>query len=166
MSQFVCGKDKDLNCLPALARQSGESMSTMFLPGMHRHTTHKTGRSGFASWVLAGGLLSLAIPALAQLPIRFDNTTGQVGHHMVAQPGVAKGVCGGSWNSDEPNVVRGALPPGLRIVNADIVGTPQQPGRWIVTLRFARIECGGKIYPDQDVAVTLEIKGIAPRRVQ
>ena len=85
---------------------------------------------------------------------------------MVVQPGIANGVCGGSWNSDEPYVIRGALPPGLKIADANIVGTPQQPGLWIVTLRFARIECGGKIYPDQEVAVTLEIKGIAPRRVQ
>lgn len=140
-------------------------MSNIYLHGMPGHKTHKAGRNGFVAWVLAGGLLS-AVPALAQLPIRFDNTTGQVGHHMIAQPGIARGICGGSWNSDEPYVVGGALPPGLRIVNSDIVGTPQQPGRWIATLRFARIECGGKTYPDQEVVVTLEIKGIAPRRVQ
>ena len=140
-------------------------MRTVFLLQIPHAIIHKANRWGFAACLLMGGLLS-ADTALAQLPINYDNTTGQVGHHMVVQPGIARGICGGGWNSDEPSVVLGTLPPGLKIMNANIVGTPQQPGRWVVTLQFARIECGGKIYPDQEVSVTLEIKGIAPRRVQ
>lgn len=140
-------------------------MSTIFLLRIPDSITHKASRWGFVAWLFMGGLLS-AGTALAQLPIQYDNTTGQAGHHMIVQPGIARGICGGGWNSDEPYVVAGTLPPGLKIMNANIVGTPQQPGRWVVTLQFARIECGGKIYPDQEVSVTLEIKGIAPRRVQ
>lgn len=141
-------------------------MSTIYLLRMPGHTTHKAARSGFVSWVLAGGLLS-AVPALAQFPVHIANTTGQVGHHMVAETRIPRGSCSDSGDSfSVPYVVGGSLPLGMRIEGSDIVGTPKQPGRWLVTLRYDRIRCKGKDYPAQDVPVTFDIQGIAPRRIQ
>ena len=125
----------------------------------------RAARTGFASWLLAG-LLS-ATPAWAQFHIVLMNTNGQVGHHMVAETRVPTGTCRQPGDSiSPPYVVAGRLPPGMKVEGLDIVGTPQQPGRWLVTLRYDGIRCGGHDHPTQDLPATFEIQGIAPRRVQ
>lgn len=110
---------------------------------------------------------SLAQPAAggppASLSISYSGTTGKVGHHMSISP-VSN--CGGEW-SIHPQVrpsLRGSLPPGMKLNDFLIEGIPQQPGRWQVWVSFSTI-CQGKLYSAQDVAVTLNIEGIAPRRI-
>ncbi len=99
---------------------------------------------------------------LQQLTIYYDNTSGKAGFHMVAQ---ARANCPVTWYSDKPSIVEGYLPPGLKLDNWNIVGTPQQPGNWLVKVRFTTITCQGTSYPNQDVNVFFNIQGDAPREL-
>ena len=82
---------------------------------------------------------------------------------MIAVP---RARCPESWQSSRAILRGGSLPPGLRRGrHNDIEGTPRRPGRWSVTLEFTGIRCRGKRYPDQNVNVDFNIKGLAPRRV-
>lgn len=99
----------------------------------------------------------------AKLNIYYTGEFGKVGYHMTAIP---RANCPVTWNSNNPSIIRGELPPGLRLDGFDVVGTPQQPGNWNVVIRFTNIFCQGKLYPDQDVSVYFVIQGDAPRKLR
>ncbi|MFQ5692430.1 MAG: hypothetical protein ACE5IM_05230 [Nitrospinota bacterium] len=99
----------------------------------------------------------------ASLPIWYRGTSGKVGYHMIAEP---RARCGSTWQSSTATLVSGRLPAGLRLRGSRIEGTPQSPGKWQVTVRFTGIKCRGKSYPDQNVEISFNIEGFAPRRVK
>jgi len=98
-----------------------------------------------------------------QLKIYYDTTAGKAGHHFVSQ---SRGNCPAGWTSNNPFITGGELPPGLELNAHTIVGTPQQPGNWLVKLRFTSIICQGRSYPDEDVSVYFSIQGDAPRKLK
>ena len=95
--------------------------------------------------------------------IYYMGTSGEVGHHMVAE---ARATCGEPWGDHGVEIAHGRLPPGLNLSGSSIEGTPRQPGKWKVTVRFTGPTCRGKDYPDKNVYVTFYIKGFAPRKVR
>lgn len=98
-----------------------------------------------------------------QLRIYYDVTAGKAGHHFVSQP---RGNCVPAWFANYPVIIDGELPPGLKMDGYNIVGTPQQPGNWLVKLRFTSIRCQDRSYPDEDVSVYFNIQGDAPRKLK
>ncbi|RJR15137.1 MAG: hypothetical protein C4581_12920 [Nitrospiraceae bacterium] len=98
-----------------------------------------------------------------QLKIYYDVTAGKAGHHFVSQ---SRGNCAAGWISNYPVIIGGELPPGLKMDGHNIVGTPQQPGNWLVKLRFTSIRCQDRSYPDEDVSVYFTIQGDAPRKLK
>lgn len=100
---------------------------------------------------------------IQQMKIWYNNTSGKAGFHMVSQP---RADCPITWNSNDPSIIDGYLPPGLTLDKFNIVGTPQQPGNWLVKIRFTSISCQGRSYPDQDVDVYFNIQGDAPRGLE
>lgn len=104
-----------------------------------------------------------ALKGPARLGIRYRDIQGHVGHHMSAAPSAT---CpGGEWRAQGVRLVGGSLPEGLVLDGSIIEGTPQQPGRWLLRLRFSGVTCKGQPYGDELVRVPLVIKGYAPRRV-
>lgn len=108
--------------------------------------------------------LKLAPPA--SLRIWYIGTYGKAGHHMTAEPRARCGPGSEMWYHSTASMVGGSLPPGLRLQQSRIAGTPEQPGRWQAQVRFTGLNCRGRTYPDQDVTVDLFIEGLAPRRVR
>jgi hypothetical protein len=104
-----------------------------------------------------------AVASPTPLGIYYQGMNGTVGYHMISEP---RANCQPSWNADNPRIVEGYLPPGLKVDGFKIVGTPQLPGRWFVKMRFTGVSCQGTSYSDQDVDVNLNIQGDAPRQVQ
>lgn len=108
-----------------------------------------------------------------QLSVWYKNTSGKVGHHMVASA-VSTWTCTGSWWGENWSVVSGTLPPGLAFRSSgtsSIAGTPQAPGKWPVRIRVSGFGCTSKsgqkrTYPGRDLSVTFHIKGIAARRIE
>lgn len=99
----------------------------------------------------------------AVLTLNYQGTYGTVGHHMVSDP---RGNCPVTWNSNNPQIVEGYLPPGLTLDGFKVMGTPQLPGNWYVKVKFSGLSCQGTSYPDQYVDVNFYIQGDAPRQVQ
>ena len=79
--------------------------------------------------------------------------------------GAPRSKCHVKWKANYPTLAGGSLPPGLRLRGFRIEGTPQRPGTWRATLKFTKIDCGGKRHPDENVDVHFNIRGLAPRRV-
>lgn len=102
-------------------------------------------------------------PRPARMGIWYRDTQGQVGYHMYATP---RGNCKATWNKSGFQHISGDLPPGLYFHGSRIKGTPTQPGRWQVTVKFIGVTCMGRKYEDETVNVELNIKGYAPRKVQ
>lgn len=61
----------------------------------------------------------------------------------------------------------GALPPGLRLDGARIVGVPERAGTWYFRVRFSGISCAGMNYDDQFENVQIITEGsAAPRAIR
>lgn len=99
----------------------------------------------------------------ARMGIWYRDTQGQVGYHMYATP---RGNCKQTWDKLSFQHISGDLPPGLYFHGSRIQGTPTQPGRWQVVVKFIGVSCMGRKYQDETVTVDLYIKGYAPRKLQ
>lgn len=95
--------------------------------------------------------------------IYYIGTEGKVGHHMYAE---ARAKCSITWNYSSVKIVSGTLPAGLTMDGYKIQGTPTQPGKWTLRIKFTKPTCNEKTYPDQTVQVNFYIEGIAPKRLK
>ena len=95
------------------------------------------------------------------LGIYYSITNGKVGHHVYSEPRAYCGIDGEYWNSTSATLVGGQLPPGMSMDGSRVRGTPDQPGRWVATIRFTGLGCRGKTYPDQDVTFDFTVQGDA-----
>jgi hypothetical protein len=98
-----------------------------------------------------------------RLGINYSGTTGQVGHHMYASP---KAHCGATWQKSSFKHLSGSLPAGLRFKGSRLEGTPSQPGKWQIRVKFSGVKCKGRRYADEVVTIYLTIKGYAPRKLR
>ncbi|HUC61032.1 MAG TPA: hypothetical protein VMF53_03675 [Alphaproteobacteria bacterium] len=80
-----------------------------------------------------------------------------LGKPALAQPKILEAVCR-SWSYATARVDGGTPPPGMRIDNGAISGTPAEAGTWVVSIRFAGIMCNGRSFPDQDTTVPIVVK--------
>jgi hypothetical protein len=97
------------------------------------------------------------------LGIYYIGTEGQVGHHMYAEP---RAGCPVTWQNDNCSHVSGSLPPGLEFHGSRIQGTPEQPGKWYVRVKFTGVKCQSQPYADEFVDIYMNIKGFAPRKIR
>jgi ankyrin repeat protein len=98
-----------------------------------------------------------------RLGIHYGDTSGKVGHHMSAGP--VANCRGGGWHTAGFSHVSGSLPPGLDFAGSRLEGTPSQPGKWRLSVKFSGVSCRGNKYADEVVPLVVNIKGFAPRRV-
>ena len=95
--------------------------------------------------------------------IYYVDSSGTVGNHLSSYP---KARCGGVWGSSNGRIIKGTLPPGLKIYQSTISGTPQSPGQWTVHIKFTTIICQGAYSPDQTVIVNFNISGDSPKSLR
>jgi Putative Ig domain len=100
------------------------------------------------------------------LAIYYDVATGKVGYHVLSTPHAVCGPNGAPWNLSSATITQGQLPSGLNMdLQGIIEGTPDQPGRWVATIKYSDVGCRGKQYPDQNVTFDFTVTGDAVPRL-
>ena len=93
--------------------------------------------------------------APGDLDVHFEPTRGKRQVNVLFKP-IAN--CPVTWRADAATVVRGELPPGLRLTgDMTITGLTDLRGDWEPTVRFTGLTCKDKTYPDKDVRVPITI---------
>jgi Putative Ig domain len=90
-----------------------------------------------------------------------DAASARVGHAFHAAPAARCEYGDGrpsEWATTGAAVAAGSLPPGIKLDEGALTGTPTQAGTYEATIEFHGVACGGKPFPDQRATVHLIVR--------
>jgi hypothetical protein len=117
------------------------------------------GRRRCAGRVLAGALWMLVAFGCTPLiyPLNYRSIRGTVGRPLNVP---SRAQCDDPRVLSEAMVEEGNLPPGITLEpDGMLSGIPMSAGYWHVMVRFARVQCGDKIYADERAGLNFDIAG-------
>ena len=90
-----------------------------------------------------------------------DAGVAKVGHAFHADPAARCEYGDGrpsEWATRGATVSAGELPPGIKLDDGVLTGTPTKAGAYRFTIEFHGVACGGRPFPDQRADVTLTVR--------